>query len=119
MFHHKLVSQKQALRVTAWGPALSPKKTYIPGVDIHSNEVLAMHSIPLHVSSVFSPDMADVAYVPAPVTCQLCHQSLVSMEALQRHCAAKHDNYAEYRKRLFFKPKGRATNLSTHRLRGP
>ena len=102
VYYHRLVCASSVLKFAAWSPYFCQKKNYIPGSQIECKPMLAVHAMPSHITGTGIEQQDQTACVPAPVTCQLCHQSLMSMEALQQHCFQKHGSYAEYRKRLFY-----------------
>ena len=87
-------------------------RAYIPGEVIEAvdekKEHLASQCMPRHYddSGVAQPSglrEPGRAVAAAPVTCELCHVGLAGFDKLKLHCAKKHGNLAEYRKRVFYK----------------
>ena len=104
VYHSKLVPRASAGQLSLWSPLLQNKVRYITGSEVFSKPHLAMHGLSQHVTDKKSDTEEELrAFTPAPVTCQLCHVSLLSMDALRHHCVEHHGNFAEYRKRVFFK----------------
>ena len=82
------------------------------GADVEAagqkKEHLASQCLPQHYddSGVAQPAglrQPGRAVATAPVTCELCHVGLAGFDSLKAHCVRKHGNFAEYRKRVFFK----------------
>jgi len=44
-----------------------------------------------------------LAVASPPVMCWICGEGFLHNGALQKHCCAQHGDYAEYRKRLFWR----------------
>jgi len=87
-------------------------RAYIPGEDIEppgeKQEQLASQCMPRHYDDSGTAQPAGLrdpgrAVATAPVTCELCHVGLAGFDKLKVHCALKHGNLAEYRKRCFYK----------------
>ena len=45
----------------------------------------------------------NAAIAHPPVMCEICHEGFIGKECLLKHCKAKHGNWAEYRKHVFWK----------------
>ena len=48
-------------------------------------------------------DDLSLAVASPPVMCWICGEGFVHNKALHKHCCAEHGDYAEYRKRLFWR----------------
>ena len=107
-------------RMSQWHARIFPKHMYIPADRIHCLPTLASQCLPLHAPSRATlppPQDAVVprishaslgegpcqAFVTAPVVCELCHKGFIGKDALASHCEQVHGNWAEYRKRVFYK----------------
>ena len=89
-------------------------RSYIPGAVIEATDEkqthLASACMPWHYEPSGNAEPPGLrkpgrAVAAAPVTCELCHQGLSGFDKLKFHCAKKHGNLAEYRKRVFWKAK--------------
>ena len=89
-------------------------RSYIPGAVIEATDEkqkhLASSCMPRHYESSDNAEPPGLgkpgrAVAAAPVTCELCHQGLSGFDKLKFHCAKKHGNLAEYRKRVFWRAK--------------
>ena len=104
VFHHKLVYKPSSLKLGTWTPLLQQRKPYITADQVESCEKLAMHTVPKDVADLITTEKQTMnAFASTPIVCQLCHQSFLGLDSLQNHCKEVHGNFAEYRKRLFFK----------------
>ena len=57
-------------------------------------------------------DDLSLAVASPPVMCWICGEGFLYNGALFKHCCEKHGDYAEYRKRLFFKAQDDGFNLN-------
>ena len=87
-------------------------RPYIPGSEIEceadKKEHLASQCLPIHYDASGTAAPAGEigpgrAIATAPVTCELCGMGLAGHDVLTKHCQQRHGNFAEYRKRVFYK----------------
>jgi hypothetical protein len=92
------ILQNKRTAGTSW---LCPTVCYLPADKISDSGPLPMMNMPAQPH--IPVEAAGRAVVTALVSCQLCGIGFSSRNSLRNHCENVHGNFAEYRKRLFWK----------------
>ena len=106
VFLQMLLRTRALHTLTKWSSFLSSRVAYTPADKVGEHASLAATHMPKLVESQMpvkhKPGLPGQAVLTPPVMCWLCGIGFDSRQALHDHCSKIHQNFAEYRKRLFW-----------------